>query len=83
MDTTLSKRDQSWMRYPHFIDFGICQFFLLHCGIENPPMSSSSRNRKFAKSVLRIVFKSLETFLESLQLSHLNEMHSKLTRDFT
>ena len=39
----------------------------------------SSRNRKFAKLVLRLVFKSLETFLESLQLSDFNEMQSKVT----
>ena len=43
----------------------------------------SSRNRKFAKLVLRLVFKSLETFLESLQLSDFNEMQSKVTWDFT
>ena len=39
----------------------------------------SSRNRKFAKLVLRMVFKSLETFLESFQLSDFNEMQSKIT----
>ena len=33
--------------------------------------------RKFAKSVLRMVFKSLETFLEWFQLSDLNEMQRK------
>ena len=39
----------------------------------------SSGNRKFAKLVLRMVFKSLETFLESFQLSDFNEMQSKIT----
>ena len=33
--------------------------------------------RKFTKSVLRTVFKSLETFLEWFQLSDLNEMQRK------
>ena len=42
-------------------------------------LSQSSRNRKFAKLVLRMVFMSLETFLESFQLSDFNEMQSKIT----
>ena len=46
-----------------------------------PRLSQSSRNRKFAKSVLRMVFKSLETFLESFQLSDLNEMQSEINGD--
>ena len=39
----------------------------------------SSGNRKFAKLVLRMVFKSLETFLESFQLFDFNEVQSKIT----
>ena len=42
-------------------------------------LSQRSRNRKLAKSVLRMVYKSLETFLESLQLSDLNVMQSKIS----
>ena len=42
-------------------------------------LSQSSRKRKFAKSDLRMVFKSLETFLESFQVSDGNEMQSKIT----
>ena len=41
-------------------------------------LSQSSRNSKFAKLVLRMVFKSLETFLESFQLSNFNEVQRKL-----
>ena len=43
-------------------------------------LSQTSRNRKSAKSALRTVFKSRETFLNHFNF---NEMQSKVTWDFT
>ena len=40
---------------------------------EDVPLPQSSRNHKFATSVIRMVFKPLETFAESFQLSDFNE----------
>ena len=40
--------------------------------------SSKLKKPQVRKSVLRMVFKSLETFLESFQLSDLNEMQSEI-----
>ena len=44
---------------------------------EDVPLSQSSRNPNFAKSVVRVVFTSLETFPESFQLSDFNQMPVK------
>ena len=46
---------------------------------EDVPLPQSSRNRKFTTSVVRMVFKPLETFPESFQLSDCNEMQSIIT----
>ena len=40
-------------------------------------LPQSSRNRKFATSVIRMVFKRLETFAESFQLSDFNEIPAR------
>ena len=44
---------------------------------EDVSLLQSSRNRKFATSVIRMVFKPLETFPESFQLSDFNEMPAR------